>query len=253
MEHGLKVAAMEPEDFTVKDKAFNVEVIRSDNRNAYARISNGRIVISVPRRIRSTDAERIANELYSRVRKSVERNPDRYVKNANMLMDFSDGSEISALGKEFLIRIFDCNANSGSAIILGNELRAFVPSHFDDAAKKSEAAYQIRKALTKSLKSDVVEKVNAINSMHFNSNIIKIGITKASSRWGSCSRKKGSDSYSISLNFKLLLMDEKFLEYVIVHELAHTKQLNHSSIFWETVERVLPDYKERRKELKAFN
>jgi len=73
----------------------------------------------------------------------------------------------------------------------------------------------------------------------------RITIRMQKSRWGSCSGKG-------NLNFNCLLMrtPETILDYVVVHELCHLKEMNHSERFWAEVEKVLPDYKERRKWLK---
>ena len=72
-----------------------------------------------------------------------------------------------------------------------------------------------------------------------------ITIRMQKSRWGSCSSKG-------NLNFNCLLMNapEKIVDYVVVHELCHRKEMNHSDRFWGEVEKVMPDYKERRKWLK---
>ena len=72
----------------------------------------------------------------------------------------------------------------------------------------------------------------------------KITIRNQKTRWGSCSSKG-------NLNFNCLLMlAPEVLDYVVVHELCHRKQMNHSKAFWLEVEKVLPDYKEARKWLK---
>ena len=73
----------------------------------------------------------------------------------------------------------------------------------------------------------------------------RITIRMQKSRWGSCSFKG-------NLNFNCLLMNapEEILDYVIVHELCHRKEMNHSPRFWAHVESVLPDYKKCRKWLK---
>lgn len=65
--------------------------------------------------------------------------------------------------------------------------------------------------------------------------------------WGSCNSK-----HVIKLNWKLLILDEKLQKYVICHELSHIKQMNHSQKFWNEVEKIDPEYKQNRKELKNF-
>ena len=73
----------------------------------------------------------------------------------------------------------------------------------------------------------------------------RITITSAKTRFGSCS-SKGNISYS----YRLMLYPEAAREYVVVHELAHLREMNHSNKFYDIIEKVLPDYKERRRMLK---
>jgi len=75
--------------------------------------------------------------------------------------------------------------------------------------------------------------------------IADVKINSAKTRWGSCSSKK-----VINLSWKLIVADISLIDYVIVHELCHTRQMNHSEAFWENVRMVIPDYKERREALK---
>lgn len=73
----------------------------------------------------------------------------------------------------------------------------------------------------------------------------KITIREQKSRWGSCSSRG-----NLNFNWKLVLAPPEVLDYVVVHELCHRLQMNHSPEFWNEVERVLPDYQKRRKWLK---
>lgn len=75
----------------------------------------------------------------------------------------------------------------------------------------------------------------------------RIAIRAQKSRWGSCSGK-------MNLNFNCLLMlcPEQIRDYVVVHELCHLKEMNHSKSFWALVETVLPDYREQRDWLKKY-
>lgn len=73
----------------------------------------------------------------------------------------------------------------------------------------------------------------------------RITVREQKTRWGSCSAKG-----NLNFNWKLILMPEEILDYLVVHELAHRIEMNHGPAFWRVVEREIPDYKERRAWLK---
>jgi len=75
-----------------------------------------------------------------------------------------------------------------------------------------------------------------------------IGLSSAQSRWGSCSSRG-----NIRLNWRLLQAPPHIINYVICHELAHLKEMNHSAKFWAIVESLFPDYRQAEKELKALS
>ncbi len=74
-----------------------------------------------------------------------------------------------------------------------------------------------------------------------------IRINGAKTRWGSC-----SSTGSINFTWKLMFVPEELIDYVVVHELAHRKEMNHSERFWKTVEGILPDYRQRRAALREY-
>lgn len=73
----------------------------------------------------------------------------------------------------------------------------------------------------------------------------RITVREQKTRWGSCSSQG-----NLNFNWKLILTPPEILDYVVVHELCHRLQMNHSPAFWQEVARVMPDYAQRRAWLK---
>jgi predicted metal-dependent hydrolase len=74
----------------------------------------------------------------------------------------------------------------------------------------------------------------------------RVSVRNQRSRWGSCSRRG-----TISLNWRLIQTPESVRDYIILHELAHVREMNHSSRFWEEVARLCPGFEEAERWLKA--
>jgi predicted metal-dependent hydrolase len=73
----------------------------------------------------------------------------------------------------------------------------------------------------------------------------EVKLSEAKTQWGSCTAQG-----SVRLNVQLIKLPERLIDYVVVHELAHLRELNHSASFWRVVESVCPDYAGLRAELK---
>ena len=69
----------------------------------------------------------------------------------------------------------------------------------------------------------------------------RITVRDQKTRWGSCSQ-----TGNLNFNFRLILAPPEVLDYVVVHELCHRRQMNHSTQFWQEVAQVLPDYRKRK-------
>ena len=90
----------------------------------------------------------------------------------------------------------------------------------------------------------VCQRVSYYNQLYdFKFN--RISIRNQRTRWGSCS-KKGN----LNFNYRLLILPQYLADYIIIHELCHLKEMNHSQGFWNLVARVFPNHLEIRKKLR---
>lgn len=92
----------------------------------------------------------------------------------------------------------------------------------------------------------VHERLAAIN-VHYSFLYKRVFIKNQKSCWGSCSERG-----NLNFNYKLLFLPPHIADYVIIHELCHLAELNHSPRFWLLVAQICPEYKKCRKELKTI-
>lgn len=111
-------------------------------------------------------------------------------------------------------------------------------------SKKNERAkYLAHKEAARKLAHERVEYFNTFYKFR----VGRISIKNTSSRWGSCSRKG-----NLNFNYKIALLSPRHADYIVVHELCHLGQFNHSKKFWSLVEKTIPDYLQIHNELKKY-
>jgi predicted metal-dependent hydrolase len=109
--------------------------------------------------------------------------------------------------------------------------------------KYSNKEYKKYKNQASILARKKVEELNRIYGFDYN----RISIRNSRSRWGSCSENK-----NLNFNYKILFLPEDLLNYIIIHELCHLGEMNHSRKFWNLVEKTIPDYREMRKKIRKI-
>lgn len=128
----------------------------------------------------------------------------------------------------------------------GSEVKLYAPSPVNKELLTKVAKQLMVQVMRKECKMLLPERVKQL-AERCGFKYGKLSFRNNSSNWGSCSCEN-----NISLNVKLMLARDEVIDYVIIHELCHTKVKNHSDEFWSLVERFCPDYKTLRKELKQI-
>jgi len=229
------------EPIEVMGKRLEVKLVRAPIRNSYARVRGDYLVIRLPERMSERSAMKAAQELHGRMAKALQKDPARFLGMPDI--SFQDKDTITVLGDRLPINILCANANSRriKTIEFNGSLYVTAPP----SAGKGRVNKRIRSFLEGKYLPVLQRAVSGLNERHFGSKIGRVSLRDNLTMWGSCSRDN-----NIALNFRLLYAPPQALEYVIVHELAHTKIRNHSKGFWELVASIIPDYRERRGWLK---
>lgn len=146
-----------------------------------------------------------------------------------------DGYTLLILGKEYTLSLID-----GSKLGLNTERGIlYLP-------KKNAQARLVR--WLKENAKRILTAVTAQTAARMGTTFRSVTITSARSRWGSCAYDN-----ALRYSFRLLYAPKEVVEYVTVHELAHTKHKNHSKAFWTEVAKYCPDWKEKRNWLKRHS
>lgn len=142
------------------------------------------------------------------------------------------------------------------------ELKAFVENHRSWILEKTEVMAE-REEKRKSTPAPPPELLSKTDRMKIQLKIGKrvrhyceaMGVTvgyvtvkNQKTRWGSCSAKG-----NVNFNYQLAFLPDELLDYVVIHELAHRRHMDHSMAFWAEVEKYCPDYRERRERLKEYS
>ncbi|MEM6321767.1 MAG: M48 family metallopeptidase [Bacteroidota bacterium] len=104
----------------------------------------------------------------------------------------------------------------------------------------------LSRVIGKDFHPEINQRVHELNQEYFQKDIKGVHLKYNSSNWGSCSTRN-----NINLSTRLLFAPDDVIDYVIIHELTHLIEMNHSDKFWKIVQSVMPDYKEKEQWLKV--
>lgn len=221
---------------TVFVEAIGEDVIisrRKGTRNMRLSIrSDGRIRLNIPHKVNDNMAYKFLIEKSEWIKK--------HQKQSIVLRD---GDRI---GKSHILRFESTEGDNIRTRLSGNEIIIRLPGSVNPST--AEAQKKIKQACDKALlkeASNLLPQRLEVLSKKYDIPYKSCKVKKLKSRWGSCDTNN-----DIILNSYLIQLSWPLIDYVILHELTHTQHRHHQPDFWQALEAVLPDYKQRRKEIK---
>ncbi len=222
---------------TIEDKEFGTITVRRSALASHVRIRvapNGTLRASLPmyaplfmiKRLLKTSRIELRQLLEEHQPKQTYGNGMQIGKSHTLVARTGSQFSVERHGQQILVQLpGDLDINSPEAIA---KIRPVI-----QAALRIEAKNYLPRRL-------------AFLAHQLNCDFEKVRFSHASGRWGSC-----SSNGTISLNIALMKLPHELIDYVLIHELSHTKQMNHSEAFWSLVAQGDPNYKLHRKLLKS--
>ena len=220
---------------TIKTDGLELRVIRSKRRTVCLRIAaDGQAEILAPRSAPRGELEHIAHEYAHKLRVMKERKAHQLEARSGFALGYGD--KLRFLGAEREI--------CASDVRYGYDADCFYIPEALEADGVRKAVVEIYKSAAREYIVRRTEELAA--ELGFDAPTVKINSAKT--HWGSCSKQRRA------LNFSWLCMmaDKDAVDYVIVHELCHLREFNHSPRFWKQVEDCCKDYMRQRAQLKKL-
>ena len=169
----------------------------------------------------------------------------QFAKNPDMLERFiprryTDQESFRIYGNDFTLHLRMDDRKGLSGVIEEDRVIITSPLELSEADTNHSISTLLSRLFSKHFHPDVESRVMQFNDQYFQEEIKAVRLKNNQSNWGSCSTNK-----YINLSSRLLFAPRDVMDYVIVHELSHLKEMNHSSRFWNIVESVMPDYKSK--------
>lgn len=153
---------------------------------------------------------------------------------------YRDGDALTVGQRKYHLKIQEtCNKNHFGTLE-GNTITLFLNKNDSFANRSSAVKHLLSRLVASDFYPWVIDRVAMLNKLYFNQCYNKVTLRYNLSNWGSCSAKR-----NINLSTCLLFAPLDVIDYVIIHELAHLIEMNHSPRFWALVESVMPDYKDK--------
>jgi len=155
---------------------------------------------------------------------------------------FEDGEAFMYLGKEYPLKVeIDDNIKKPEIVVLQEKIYIRTPADDKNLMRIAMEKWYREMCLVK-----IIERVEHYKGI-IGKEPTKIRVKEQKKRWGSCTSKK-----HVLFNWRCIMAPIDIVDYIVVHEMCHLIQMNHSKAFWGLVESILPDYKERRDWLKKY-
>jgi predicted metal-dependent hydrolase len=224
---------------TLGTQTLHYQLKRSSRRSIGFAIDSSGLMITAPRWVTLADIETAISEKQRWIFTKLIEWQTRVEQRALPRVDWKDGAEVPYLGQPVRVTL---GAPQGTLAFDAGQAALALPLPLQ--ADPQQIKDRVQGWLQGEAKRLFGERL-AIYAEKLGVSYRAYALSSAATRWGSCS----SDG-KIRLNWRLIHFPLSIIDYVVAHELAHLREMNHSPRFWQTVESIFPEFREARQTLK---
>lgn len=165
--------------------------------------------------------------------------------NGRPALSIQDGMNI---GKSYQVKIIkSTHTKRPIKKLINNELQLRIPVDFSAEQTRKFCIMAIEHGLNKDSQMLLPDRINML-AQQYGYKFSELKIKKLTSRWGSCNNSK-----VITLSYYLIQLPWELIDYVLIHELVHTKHMHHKAVFWDEMRLHIPHLKEVRAKIQKYN
>ncbi|CAH2930841.1 MAG: Zinc metalloprotease [uncultured Paraburkholderia sp.] len=224
----------------IGSRTLHYALKRSARRSIGFAIDGTGLTITAPRWVTLADIETAITEKQRWIFTKLIEWQTRVEQRALPKVDWKDGAEVPYLGQPVRVTL---GSPHGTLAFSAEDSTLQVPLPLQ--ADPQQIKDRVQGWLQSEAKRLFGERL-AVYAEKLGVNYRAYALSSAATRWGSCS----SDG-KIRLNWRLIHFPLSIIDYVVAHELAHLREMNHSPRFWQTVESIFPEFREARQTLKS--
>ncbi len=218
--------------------------IHRERRNGF-RMSVGQdaVIVRLPLALDGSGEAKAAAFIGENLEKWLKKNPDLLARFSKK--KYQNGDQILVGERAYQLEIVESNdrKSHGAKLLRGRVVSIELSAPDSETGKQNAISTLLSRVVAADFLPEMTRRVLEINEIFFkkfNKHIKSVRLKNNSSNWGSC-----SSSGNLNFSTRLLFAPADVVDYVIIHELAHLIELNHSDRFWQLVYDAMPDYREK--------
>lgn len=203
------------------------------------RVSIGRkgVHLRLSKYLQSTERDRQAEELLQWARNHIAERIRTHV-HVPKYRNYREGDTLKLQGREFTVHLRYTDQPTSSGRMRNEHIYLYLSKDMQPKEEQKHKTYLVARLIGNAFQPQIAQRLSELNAAHFRKPVKKLSLRDNISNWGSCSWDG-----NIHIATRLLFAPPEVIDYILIHELAHLVEHNHSDRFWKLVEYAMPGYR----------